>query len=140
MESCSKIVLLIWVGSLFLGGCTIRHQARLYDLETADVILVKAWVSGNRAINEATLPTGELCKGESVSGGGGSVSWGSIYSYHYGSASYSSATIPLSQRGVMTMVCEKGTIFDCEYVVASFAIQGHGIFRDNRGKHYRLIF
>ena len=38
MKSCTKIVLLILLVSLFLGGCTIRHQARLYDLETADVI------------------------------------------------------------------------------------------------------
>lgn len=139
-EKWTKFVLLILLVFLFSEGCAIRHQARLYDLETADVILVKAWVRGNRAIDEATLPTGEHCKGESVSGGGGSVSWGSIYSHNYGSASYSSATIPLSQRGIMTMACEKGITFDCEFVVSSFAIQGHGICRDNRGKYYRLIF
>ena len=138
----------LWIGNvplilvvlLLLDGCAIRHQARLYDLETADVIVVKAWVRGNRAVNEAILPTGEQCKGESVSGGGGAVSWGNIYSHYYGSASYSSATVPASQRGVMTMVCEKGITFDCEYAVSSFAIQGHGICKDNRGKYYRLIF
>jgi hypothetical protein len=140
MKSLIRSIALILLVSFFICGCAIRHQARLYDLETADVILVKAWVRGNRAINEAILPTGEHCKGESVSGGEGAVSWGNIYSYYYGSASYSSATIPLSQRGVMTMVCEKGIIFDCEYVVSTFAIQGHGICRDNRSKYYRLIF
>lgn len=124
MKSWVRGIALILLVSIFLCGCTIHHQARLCDLETADVILVKAYVRGNRAINEATLPTGESCKGESVSGGGGSVTWGNIYSYYYGSASYSSSTIPLSQRGEMTMVCEKGIVFDCEFVVSSFAIQG----------------
>lgn len=95
---------------LLFSGCAVRHQARLYDLETAEIILVKSYIRGNRAINEATLPTGENCKGESISGGGGAVSWGNIYSYYYGSASYSSATIPLSQRGVATLVCKKGII------------------------------
>ena len=140
MKSFIIYIVLILLVIFFLFGCAIRHQARLYDLETADVILVKAYVRGNRAIDEATLPTGERCKGESVSGGGGSVTWGNIYSYYYGSASYSSSTIPLSQRGVMTMVCEKGIVFDCEFVVSSFAIQGHGICKNNRGKYYRLIF
>lgn len=140
MKSLIRCIALILLVSFFLYGCAIRHQARLYDLETGDVILVKAWVRGNRAINEAILPTGEHCKGESVSGGGGTVSWGNIYLNYYGSASYSSAAIPLSQRGVMTMVCEKGITFDCEYVVSSFAVQGHGICRDNRGKYYRLMF
>ncbi len=135
-----KKVMLVLSAIVMLGGCTIHHQARLYDLETGDVILVYASISGNRAIDNAVLPTGERCNGESVSGGEGTRSWGSIYSYTFGSASYSSATIPLSQRGVMTMVCERGITFDCEYSVASHAVQGHGICRDNRGKYYRLIF
>ena len=140
MKSWVRSIALILLVSFFLCGCTIHHEARLYDLETGDVILVKAYIRGNRAIDEATLPTGERCKGESVSGRGGSVTWGNIYSYYYGSTSYSSSTISLSQRGVMTMVCEKGIVFDCEFVVSFFAIQGHGICKDNRGKYYRLIF
>jgi hypothetical protein len=76
----------------------------------------------------------------SIAGGGGSVSWGNIYSYYYGSASYSSVNIPLSQRGVATMVCEKGITFDCEFVASTIAIQGYGICKDNMGIYYRLIF
>jgi len=135
-----KKISLILMILFLLSGCAIRHQARLYDLEIGNVILVKSWIRGNRAIVEAVLPSGEHCKGECVSGGKGAVSWGNIYSFYYGSASYSSATIPLSQRGVMMMVCEKGITFDCEYIVKSYAIEGHGICRDNRGKFYRLIF
>jgi len=140
MKSWVRGIALILLVSLFLCGCTIHHQARLYDLETGDVILVNAWIRGNRAINKAVLPTGERCNGESISGGGGSVSWGKIYSHHYGSASYSQVNVPLSQRGVMTMVCEKGITLDCEYMVASHAVQGHGICKDNKGKYYRLMF
>jgi hypothetical protein len=76
----------------------------------------------------------------SIAGGGGSVSWGNIYSYYYGSASYSSVNIPLSQRGVATMVSEKGITFDCEFVASTIAIQGYGICKDNMSIYYRLIF
>jgi hypothetical protein len=115
------------------------------------VILVNAQIRGNRAINEAVLPTGERCNGESVSGGEGftssggayssaylSSSWGNIYGH--GFTTYSSTSIPLSQRGVCVLVCEKGITFECEYRVMSNAVQGHGICRDNKGKYYRLIF
>jgi len=134
-----KVFLLTLILILF-GGCTFRHQAKLYDLETGDLILVNMLVRGNRAINEASLPSGEHCKGETIFGGGGSVSWGSIYLSNYGTASFSSVNIPQSQRGITTMVCEKGIIFDCEFLSPPLVMQGHGICRDNRGKYYRLIF
>ena len=151
MKPWTKYVLLILLVFLFLEGCTIRHQARLYDLETGNVILVNARIRGNRAINEAVLPTGEKCNGESISGGEGFVSLGGAYSsinlssswgniYGYGSTTYSSTTVPLSQRGVCVLICENGITFECEYRVMSYAVQGHGICRDNRGKYYRLMF
>jgi hypothetical protein len=112
---------------------------------------VNARIRGNRAINEAVLPTGEKCNGESISGGEGFVSLGGAYStinlssswgniYGYGSTTYSSTTVPLSQKGVCVLICENGITFECEYRVMSYAVQGHGICRDNRGKYYRLMF
>ena len=151
MKSSTKLFLVILLVLLILGGCTIHHQARLYDLETGNVILVNARIRGNRAINEAVLPTGEKCNGESISGGEGFVSLGGAYSsinlssswgniYGYGSTTYSSITVPLSQRGVCVLICGNGITIECEYRVMSYAVQGHGICRDNRGKYYRLIF
>src|SRR4030042_2820763 len=151
MKLCIRNVSLILLVLLLLSGCTIHHQARLYDLETGNVILVNSRIRGNRAINEAVLPTGEKCNGESISGGEGFVSlggahssvnlfssWGNIYGY--GSTTYSSVTVPLSQRGVCVLICGNGITFECEYRVMSYAVQGHGICRDNRGKYYRLMF
>lgn len=150
MESKVARILFFLLCTL-LTGCTIHHQARLYDLETGNVIMVNSRIRGNRAINEAVLPTGEHCNGESISGGEGSISHGVAYSsanlfsswgniYGQGSTTYSSATVPLSQRGVCVLICENGITFECEYRVMSHAIQGHGICRDNRGKFYRLMF
>jgi hypothetical protein len=140
MKSWIGNVALILLVLLLLGGCTIHHQARLYDLETGNVILVDSRIRGNRAIIETVLPSGEHCKGECVTGSEGAVSWGGIYSYYYGSAIYSSTSIPRSQRGIGMMVCEGGITFDCEYQVRRGAIEGYGACRDNRGKYYRLMF
>jgi len=130
------------VGLLILSGCTIRHQARLYDLETGDVVVGTSKIRGSRATAEFVLTSGEKCKGESVTVQEGSVSWGNIYSFYYGSASYSSTNIPLSQRGISVYICDRGTTFECEYVASTsgFSIHGHGVCRDNRGKYYRAIF
>jgi hypothetical protein len=151
MKSRITIVFVFLLISFLLEGCTIHHQARLYDLETGNVILVNARIRGDRAINEAVLQTGEKCNGESISGGEGFRSFGWAYSsvnlfsswgniYGYGSTTYSSAAIPLSQRGVSVLICENGITFECEYRVMSDAVQGHGICKDNRGKYYRLMF
>ncbi len=152
MKSITTVLVILSI-SFVLEGCasTIHHQARLYDLETGNVILVNSQITGNRAITEAVLPNGAHCKGESVSGGEGFTSsgythssadlfssWGKIYGY--GSTSYSSTTVPLSQRGVGVAVCDDGTTMECEYIAMSTAVQGHGICRDNKGKYYRLMF
>jgi len=136
----SKLILLVLLVTFILCGCVVHHQARLYDLQTGDVILVDSRIVGNRATTEAILPTGEHCKGECVSGGDVTIYWGNLYSAYYGSVGYYAAAIPLSQRGVGTLICDRKTVLDCEYVVSSFSVQGHGICRDNRGKIYRLIF
>jgi len=87
---CVGLFLLILA---LLSGCAIRHESRLYDLETGDVIIFRSLIRGNRATSEGTLPSGEKCKGESVAGGVGAISWGNIYSYYYGSVNYLSASI-----------------------------------------------
>ena len=138
-----KTVSLISLNLLLLMGCTYHYEARLYDLETANVTLIKAQVRGDETRTEAVLPTGEHCKGESVIYEGDAVYWGKIYSPgYYGSVSESLGAIDPSQRRVMTMVCERGITFDCEYMVItpSFEPQGHGMCRDNGGKYYRLVF
>jgi hypothetical protein len=143
MKSFIIYIVLILLVIFFLFGCSIRHQARLYDLETGDVILgVSKIRSSSRATAEFVLPSGEKCKGESVTVQEGSVSWGNIYSFYYGSASYSSTNIPLSQRGISVYICDRGTTFECEYTASTsgFSIHGHGVCRDNRGKYYRAIF
>ena len=142
MNSWIKAVSFVSLNLFLLMGCTFRHEARLYDYETHAVIPMKAWVKGFQTLTEAILPTGEHCKGESVSGGGDAESWGDIYSHDDGSARKSLAAIPSSQRRVMTMACERGTTFDCEYIITtpSYEVEGHGMCRDNGGKYYRLIF
>jgi hypothetical protein len=113
MNLWAKTASLILLSLFLLMGCTFRHEARLYDYETDTVIPIKARVRGFQTITEAVLPTGEHCKGESVSGDGDAETWGEIYSYGYRSKSRSLVAIPPSQRRVMAIVCEGGITFDC---------------------------
>jgi len=139
------IAFILTANLILSSGCTIHHQGRLYDMNTGNVIALEFQIKGHRAINQAVLPSGERCHGESVSGGDGFItvggtqsSWGSLYGY--GNSSYSSVSVPFSQRGVCVLVCENAITIECEYRVMTFAIRGDGICRDNRGKYYRLMF
>ncbi len=144
MNLWTKTLLLISLNLFLLIGCTHHYEARLYDFTTDRLILIKAQVRGNRTTTEAILPKGEHCKGECVSvGEDDAASWGKIYFHdRFTFPSNALAAIPLSQRRVMTMDCERGTTFDCEYtlVAPSLKAEGHGACRDNGGRYYRLIF
>ena len=137
-----KLGIILLLALLLFGGCTIHHQARLYDLEAGNVILVNSQIRGNRAITEAVLPNGVHCRGECVSGGEGFVSFGGTYSsanlysswgniYGYGSTTYSSTTVPLSQRGVGVSICDDGTTIECEYRAEMGSGFGNTVFSIN---------
>lgn len=124
-----------------LTGCAYTKTARLYDLKDGKITEVEAKIKGNRANLRATLPSGEFCQGECVTGQAVSHSWGSIY-YAGKSGSYSGSSYKTSNTGAGIMVCNQGTTFNCEYVVSGgmLNMSVYGVCLDNRGNLFRLLF
>jgi hypothetical protein len=129
---------------------TRELPARLYDLETAEVIQAKFIFSGTTKGNiYFSLPNGEKFQGEYSTIPSGSVSWGAIYSSVYGggmNASGHGSGIALNKslkyHGSAIATGDKNTLIECEYVTNSsrYSPQGFGACRDNRGKKYKLFF
>jgi hypothetical protein len=117
------------------------HQARLYRLDSTDMLLATfkdtgsgagpVWVGADRK----TSP----CQGEYSTASAGSTTWGAIY------AGGDVATGALrtegdSAKGAAVIRCQDGRVIECEYVTDAMAAKGTGACRDNAGHRYRLMF
>lgn len=122
---------------------TRELPARLYDLETAEVIQAKFIYSGTTSGNISfVLPSGEKFEGEYSTVPSGSITWGSIYTHANGGGSSEVRSKSLKYYGSAVLISDKKTVIECEYVTNSsrYNPQGHGACRDNRGKKYKLMF
>jgi hypothetical protein len=140
---------------MILYGCIPRAAtrelpARLYNLDTAEIIEAKFIFSGTtRGDISFSMQNGEMFQGEYSTVPSGSVSWGSIYSSYYGSGTSDSGVSTgttlnksLKYYGSAVVVGDQKTIIECEYVTNSsrYNPQGYGACKDNRGMKYKLIF
>ena len=122
--------LLVVLLLLMLCGCT--KTARLYNLDTGEVSIVKYSDRGTgHGLISGQFKSGETFQGEYSTVAGGTMAWGSIYSSVYtpvGSASSTSTAftnaVEGKQKGAGIITGDKGTILDCEYAVS--ALSGHG--------------
>jgi hypothetical protein len=132
---------------------------RLYNLDTGDIISAEmGYADSGHGLMTATIPTGEVCKGEyTIAGAGRSVgpgryedqtrppderqsqnvtgkdlSWAEAYGY--GPGTY------VQPIGSATLVGERGTVL--EIVIYSYyyyhGVHGDGVGRDNHGNWYRV--
>lgn len=152
--------------ALFLAlciGCTSTRPvpARLYNTNSGDVIqAVMSYAGDGHGLMSATLPTGEVCKGEYTLGGVNSryippppfertpsegrppgpkeqstedpTSWPEAYGY--GSDTF------VQPLGSATMAGDRGTVI--ELVIYHYyyynGVHGDGVGRDNHGNWYRV--
>jgi hypothetical protein len=134
--------------SLTICACTIK--AKGYNFDTGQVITATFKYSGSgRGPIDATLPSGETCKGEYVTLPSGSTGWGSIFAMLYGPIGAATTAIGTSknstdntQKGTAVVTCEQGTVVECEYVAGTgtFGPRGYGACKDNKGNNYKLMF
>lgn len=132
---------------------------RLYNLDTGDIISAEmGYADSGHGLMTATIPTGEVCKGEyTIAGAGRSygpsryedqtrppeetqsqnvtgkdLSWAEAYGY--GPGTY------VQPIGSATLVGERGTVL--EIVIYSYyyyhGVHGDGVGRDNHGNWYRV--
>jgi hypothetical protein len=134
--------------AMLIGFVSCALSARIYNLDNGEVVIATFKYSGTgRGSVKATLPSGEVCKGEYVTVAGGTTGWGSVFPTVYGpggSASASSigygTSIENKQKGTAIVIGNRGTVVECEYVTSAFSAQGYGACRDNKGNRYKLMF
>jgi hypothetical protein len=127
------------VFAVLSSGCATTRAARLYNLDTPDVITAsyRSNGSGHGAIwIGPTLETAS-CSGEYSTVDTSGVGWGAIYG---NGAPVNVIALSSSGRypGVAVVRCADGRVIQCEYLTGLSA--GAGSCRDNRGHHYRLLF
>ena len=142
------VVLVVLVGgasACSLTATLIPVEGPLSTIRPVPVIQARVdglmSMSGNVTFK---LPDGDPCKGRWAStGGGGNVSFtsGSLIS-QYGSAYLSGYSVSSGSGqvpGQALVVCEKGNVFQVEFVTAGSA-HGFGIAKDREENIYRFVF
>lgn len=127
---------------LLLISCTTTRQARLYNVETGQVLYMEftdsAAAGGQITVS---LPSGEVLKGEYTVMRGGSVEWGSIYALGETTpaATATSRRMERLNQGTAIATGSQGTVLECEFLADSLAGNAQGTCRDNKGNTYRMV-
>ena len=122
-------------------GCTVTRQVHLYPLNTPGTVLQGVIVGHGQGHGTAKLvmPDGELLSGEYSIVFGGTYGFGSILtSAGFGSA----AGVSINGRGEGTasMVGDRGTSAQCEFLNANMTGHGSGACRLSNGHVYRMLY
>ena len=131
----------IITGSM-LCGCA--KEVRLYPTnDPASAIgLIKAkYIDNGLGYGqiEADLPDGEHLTGEYSTQDNAVYGFGSIIALG-GSAGLSAVSAPGSQRGIASLVGNRGTTMQCEYFANVMTFSGAGMCKTNKGAIFQLHF
>ena len=127
--------------TLLFCGCATTRSARLYDLDSAGILVATFLDSGSGGGPVWIGSTRETadCEGEFVTVPQGSTGWGTIFAG--GTAAYAlTTTTEDAQRGRAVVSCKDRVVIECEYVTSATSGKGHGGCRDNKSRRYRLMF
>lgn len=124
-----------------LAACTVERTAHLYPLNDAasKTGVVEGSLVGHgelHGVASAIAPGGEVFRGEYSIVAGGSVSYGNIFSGVYGSG----VTIAGSGRGEASLVGNKGTSVQCEFLNDNILGHGYGACQSSTGGLYKLLY
>jgi hypothetical protein len=133
--------------AVFFTACTITRTARLYDLDTGEVLHATMATHGT-GHGEVTVvtPDGKTLTGEysTVSSGQFSSSSANAVTNIRGTFGWANAqgfSVTRSRAVVGSgVVTGSGIVLDVVFQVDSFTGHGDGVGRDNKGHKYRLEF
>jgi hypothetical protein len=137
----SRVIIIVGVCGLFTA-CS--REARLYPSNdsAASLGFIKAqyvdYGLGHGPIT-AELPNGEKLSGEYSTEDNAVYGFGSVIS-KLGNTTMSGATLGGSQRGVASLIGERGTRMRCEYFVNVMTASGAGACQTGKGEIYQLHF
>lgn len=135
-----------------LSSCVVKRPLHLYP--TGDKISDPAVLQGlfvghgqGRGTARIDMPDGEVLQGEYSIVFGGAVGFGSIIRSVYGSngsatISGTSANVSVQGKGEgeASLVGNRGTTMECEFLNANMTGHGFGACRSSRGIVYRLMY
>lgn len=137
---------------LALAGCTVVRPVHLYPTGNsgAEIGVAQGQIVGHgqgHGTAELTMPDGETMHGEYSIVFGGAVGFGNIFGTLYGpggatsaSATTTSFSIAGEGQGSASLVGNRGTIMQCEFLNANMTGHGYGGCRTSKGVLYRMIY
>ena len=144
---CNQFLIIV-LCILFLSACSSTSTARLYNLDTGEVLnaTYQRSLAGHGQIT-VKLQSGKILVGEytTISGATYSTSFGSANvsgtggSYAWATAQGFSFNQPGQQYGSATVVGD-GLVIDIVYVVDPWSRHGHGVGKDNNGGRYKILY
>lgn len=135
-----------------LCGCTVTRTVHLYPVNApaADAAVLTGVIVGHgqgHGIAKINMPDGEVLNGEYSIVFGGSYGFGSIMGTVYGpggsaSVNGTSANVSISGRGEgsASVVGDRGTTAQCEFLNANMTGHGYGACRTSKGLTYKMIY
>jgi hypothetical protein len=136
--------------SLALVACTVTRTVHLYPVSPPETaVLQGVWVGHGQGHGTAkiTMPDGEVLLGEYSIVFGGSVGFGSILATAYGpggatAVNGTSASVKIDGRGEgsASLVGDRGTSAQCEFLNANMTGHGSGACRLSNGTVYRMLY
>ena len=134
-----------------LAACTVTRDVSLFPANGASgTTVLHGQIVGHgegHGIAQFTMPDGELLQGEYSIVFGGSIGFGAIFGSVYGprgSASGSATTTNVSMQGEgqgsASLIGNRGTSMQCEFLNANMTGHGYGACRTTKGNTYRMIY
>ena len=135
-----------------LSSCVIKRPLHLYPTgdKISDPVVLDGLFVGHgqgRGTARIDMPDGEVLQGEYSIVFGGAVGFGSIIGSVYGpngsaSASGTSANVSIAGKGEgeASLVGNRGTTMECEFLNANMTGHGFGACRSSKGVLYRLMY
>jgi hypothetical protein len=123
------------------AGCTVTRQVHLYPVNPPGEVLQGEIVGHGQGHGTAKLvmPDGEVLLGEYSIVFGGAYGFGTILT-SAGLATASSVSVDGLGEGMASLVGDRGTSAQCEFLNANMTGHGSGACRLSNGRLYRLLY
>jgi hypothetical protein len=143
MKLTLRRIVVVMCLTLVLSCCS--REVRLYPANDSASItgLIKAKYVDNGlgyGTISADLPDGEHLSGEYSTQDNSTYGFGSIIALGGASSSLSSVSTSGSQRGIASLIGDRGTTIQCENFANVMTSSGAGVCKTNKGALYQLHF
>ncbi len=145
-RSLSGILLVLF------AGCTVTRTVHLYPIsqDQANAAVLQGVIIGHgqgHGTAKVTMPDGEILLGEYSIVFGGSVGFGTLLGSVYGpdgvtSVNGSTASVQIDGRGQgsASLVGDRGTSAQCEFLNSNMTGHGYGACRSSKGNVYKMLY